>query len=400
MNITICGPINPSEFSDVLNYTDKLPNINRGASAVNTYVRELLRMGHKVVVVTQDVPSNEKDDIVLKGENLIIHIVHSNAGIYISHALSRFYMVTRLKKVLKGYIPKTDVLHAQWSYDYAYASMKFKKQVPVFCTVRDWAPYITTLQKGLKRWQWKAYTVMSNKVLGMEGVHLIANSEYTYNSIKKVFPAKEVAIIYNPIDKELILNKKIVIPAKDEFVTIASSVFEFRKNIRRLLEAFHQFHTKHPEVFLNVIGDYSGHKKEIESLKASSLLDGVRLLGSMRHRQLIEIIDKCTCLVHPALEETFGNILLEGMARRVVVIGGKKSGAVPAVLQNGRCGILCDVEKTESMVDAMEKALDKGVQDVLINSATTELNDKYNSEVIVYKHLMLYNKFLNNKIVQ
>ena len=396
MNITICGPINPSEFSDTLNYTGSLPNINRGASAVNTYVRELLRMGHNVVVVTQEVPNDEKNDIVLTGEKLTIHIVHSNAGIYISHALSRFYMVSRFKKVLNGYIPKTDVLHAQWSYDYAYASMAFRKQVPVFCTVRDWAPYITSLQKGLKRWQWKAYTIMSNKVLGMDGVHLIANSEYTYNSIKKAFPTKEVAIIYNPIDKELILNKKLVVPEKEEFVTIASSVFEYRKNINRLLEAFHLFHKRHSEIVLNIIGDYSGHEKEIENLNASSLLEGVKLLGSMRHRQLIEIIDKCTCLVHPALEETFGNILLEGMARRVVVIGGYKSGAVPTVLQNGRCGILCDVVDTASIIEAMEQSLNEKERERLINTATKELNGKYNSETIVNKHLMLYNKYVKN----
>lgn len=396
MNITICGPINPSEFSKVLNYTGKLPNINRGASAVNTYVRELLRKGHNVVVVTQEVPSKEKKDIVLAGEQLTIHIVHSNAGIYVSHAFSRFYMVPRLRTVLKGYISKTDVLHAQWSYDYAYASMAFKEQVPVFCTVRDWAPYITSLQKGLKRLQWKAYTIMSNKVLETEGVHIIANSEYTHNSIKNALPFKEVDVIYNPIDKELILNQRLKDPDSVEFLTIASYVFEHRKNIQKLLEAFHVFRGRHPEIILNVIGDYSGREKEIEDLKASSLLDGVKLLGSMKHRQLIEIIDKCTCLVHPALEETFGNILLEGMARRVIVIGGEKSGAVPSVLQNGRCGILCDVENKESIVEALEMALDKEMRDKLINTATIVLNDKYNSETIVNKHLALYQKYIKS----
>ena len=107
---------------------------------------------------------------------------------------------------------------------------------------------------------------------------------------------------------------------------------------------------------------------------------------------VIAEIDKSTCLVHPALEETFGNILLEGMARRVVVIGGEHSGAVPFVLQNGKCGILCDVTSVESIVNAMEKSLDEKTAIQLLNDGTDYLLNTYSSDVVLNRHIDLFNQ--------
>ncbi len=394
MKIGICGPINPSEFKDFFPNRKQVPAINKGASAVNTYVRELLRQGHEVVVFTSAVPSNENKDIILNSEKLEIHIIHSTPGLFLTHALSRFYMVRRLRMYMRPYIKKIDVLHAQWTYDFALASKAYENVLPVFCTVRDWAPYITSLQKGMKYWQWRAYTIMSNSVLRANGIHLIANSEYTYDSIKKAYPSKDIAIIYNPIDKNLILEKRLKQPESIEFVSIASNLFEYRKNIYKLLEAFHVFHSRHPESVLNIVGNYSGHEKELEKLSSLSLLDGVRLRGLMGHQQLMEEIDNCTCLVHPALEETFGNILLEGMARCVLVIGGNKSGAVPQVLGNGEYGILCNVNDAESIVNAMEKSCDINCVEEIVHKASLNLRKKYSSDSIVNQHINLYNKYL------
>ena len=106
--------------------------------------------------------------------------------------------------------------------------------------------------------------------------------------------------------------------------------------------------------------------------------------------EVIAAIDDSTCLIHPALEETFGNILLEGMARCVCVIGGDKSGAVPLVLNKGKCGILCDVTSVASMVDAMKKALNLKETQSLIEEGTSRLLGSYSSDVILEKHLQLY----------
>ena len=56
MKICICGPVTPFELRDFISSEESVIELNKGASAVNTYVKELLRNGHEVVIVTSDVP--------------------------------------------------------------------------------------------------------------------------------------------------------------------------------------------------------------------------------------------------------------------------------------------------------------------------------------------------------
>ena len=58
-------------------------------------------------------------------------------------------------------------------------------------------------------------------------------------------------------------------------------------------------------------------------------------------------------LVHPSLEEAFGIAVADAMALGIPVIGGLNSGAVPWLLGEGTCGMLCDVCCAEKMAAAM-----------------------------------------------
>lgn len=386
MKIGICGPVNPTFLKDYLYEGQLIPDINKSANAVNTYVQELLRKGYTVIVITSDVPW-ESSDIIVKGERLLIHIVHSNPGLFFTHAISRVYMISRIKKTINRYIHDIDVLHAQWTYDFALAAKSYEKVVPVFCTVRDWCPYILSIQKGLKRLQWIIYYFIFKRVMSSDCIHFIANSEYTYKCIKQRYSNKSVSVIYNPIDNEYILSKKKYSISKPTFISIASDLSESRKNIGKLLVAFHKFKIIHEESVLKLVGENSLLKNQYEK---SRLLEGVEFCGVLNHKTLIDEIDKCTCLIHPSIEETFGNILLEGMARRVLVIGGKESGAVPQVLEGGRIGILCDVTSIDSILEAMEASCNMDKANEKIDNATNMLKNKYSSDIIAEQHLKLY----------
>lgn len=392
MNIGICGPINPSVLKDYFFAGQNIPSINKAATAVNTYVKELLRNGHNVIVVTCAIPGCS-EDLVLEGENLLVHIVHSNPSFYLTHALSRYYMIGRLRNVLKKYIDKIDVLHAQWTYDFALASKSFQYRLPVFCTVRDWCPYILSLQVGLKKIQWRMYHHIFSKVMDADNIHFIANSDYTYRCIKEQYPLKEISLIFNSIDKEYIVENISASDKKIVFISIANSLLEKRKNIYKLLRAFAIFHTEHPESILKLVGTISSDTPEWIQWNNEGLFNGVEICGHLNHDALIQEIDKSSCLIHPSLEETFGNILIEGMARGIPVIGGVNSGAVPQVLDNGKSGILCDVTSVPSIVEAMNKSCDRKEILSITSSATISLKKKYSSDIIMKRHLEVYNHF-------
>lgn len=390
MRICVCGPFNPQSIRAYLYSGQEIPSINTSASSVNIYVLELLRSGHTVIAITAAIPGVSKD-IVLKGDKLIVHVVHSNPGLWFSHAFSRFYMVKRIKKVISEYISQVDVIHAQWTYDFALAAKSFSKMIPVFCTVRDWCPYIISVQKGWRKIQWYAYYMIFRMVMDDDFIHFIANSEYTYHCVKKAYPSKNVSVIYNPIDKHLILSKKEISIQEPTFISIASSLVEDRKNIDTLIQAFHLFHKKHHNSQLKLVG---AGEDIIVKKYSQAMLDGIDFCGLLGHDELIDNIDMCTCLVHPSLEETFGNILLEGMARHVAVIGGQNSGAVPIVLEGGKSGILCDITDANSIEEAMEQSCNEEFTKGILAMATVSLYEKYSSYVIVEKHIELYSQYV------
>lgn len=401
MKIGIAGPVNPDELKDFLYKEQKIQPINKGATAVNTYIKELLRKGHSVIVFTSEIPSNEKESYIIVGEKLQIHVICSKPGVFLTHALSRIYMIRRLRNYMRNYINDIDVLHAQWTYDFALAAKAFECHLPVFCTVRDWCPYIMSLQKGLRNVQWKLYYCIFRKVMSSNNIHFIANSEYTYSQIIKMYPNKQIEIIYNPIDKDYILDKRLYELHNDVFISIAISLTEGRKNVYRLLEAFHLLRKERPNSQLKLVGNgFENSTKEYKLYSSLGLLEGVSLLGQLNHTKLIEEIDKSTCLIHPSLEETFGNILVEGMARRVPVIGGKNSGAVPQVLGNGVCGILCDVEDISSIKEAMNKACDKEYTKKIVEEATKNIKEKFSSDSIVNRQTTLYRIYCKNKVFE
>ena len=77
------------------------------------------------------------------------------------------------------------------------------------------------------------------------------------------------------------------------------------------------------------------------------LSDGVNFVGPVDPDELIDIYEQVDLMVHPSMEESFGMVLVEAMARKIPVIGGEKSGAVPWVLDNGKAGVLTDIRSPE-----------------------------------------------------
>ena len=82
------------------------------------------------------------------------------------------------------------------------------------------------------------------------------------------------------------------------------------------------------------------------------------------------------------------------MSRRIPVVGGDKSGAVPEVLDFGECGILCDVTDAKSIYNAMVESLNPTKRNSIVDKATKRLKEVYASNAIVKKHIDYYQRFL------
>lgn len=393
MKIGIVAPFNPMSIADCLD-ENNIPSINTSATAVNTLVSEFLLQGHHVVIFTLTTQLPQKY-CVLKGKGVSVHLVPSGLAPRVfgvrQFVLGQFYLPARLKNTIRKEINNIDVLHAHWTYEYAKAASKLSDLIPVFDTVRDWCPYQLSIMKGKKKIDWFLKYLTFKEVMNNSNITFIANSCYTQQMIIRAFPKKIVPIIHNPIDKKWILSHKKC-EVKHKIVSIASGLCSPRKNIGKLLEAFAKYRELHPEAQLHLVGNYDQTSENYKEWKLKGWFDGVFFHGSMAHEQLAALLDEMTFMVHPSWEETFGNILLEAMSRGVPCIGGEDSGAVPDVLGHGKYGLICDIRNAQSILEAMEKMGDIETYTTIQNQATTMLKETYSSDVIVRRHIEIFEK--------
>lgn len=397
MTIGIISYFNPMECKDYLHAGQIIPNINKAASSVNAITLGLLQAGHRIIVITS---YDEKGPVIhLSGERLDVYIVSTYSNIPKARTFVRWYMVHRLKNELAKHISEMDVIHTHWTYDFALAATSHAKAKPVFCSIRDWSPIIQQYQKGIKaRLMWRLISgTLFKKVMANCLVHFIANSHYIYKLVKDTYPSVRCNIIENPVKKEFIIDSRAAYPSHPVFVSIAQDLLEDRKNYHGLLVAFSRFHISHPDAKLILIGKHDSSSAIYKQWKQAGLTANVELMGFVDHDRLIDILDHASALIHPSLEESFGNTLLEGMARRLPVIGGKDSGAVPYVLGHGKYGILCDVKNPDEMAVALEDALDIERMLPMLDSATDYLKNELTNEIIAQKHIKLFSESIEDK---
>lgn len=394
MNIGIISPFNPQSIADYLNEKD-IPQINNSATAVNTLVYEFLEQGYHLKIFT--VYDNYcREYKIIRGKNVEVYLIPKGilpSYIDFKHCFltSTLYLPNRIADVVKREVSMLDVLHAHWTYEYARAATFFSKKIPVFITVRDWCPYILSVQKGIKRkLSWMIKYHIFKQVMADERVVFIANSLYTHQMITKAYPHKNVPVIPNPIDKNWIVEKKSACN-EHQIISIAKGLHDRRKNITLLLTAFSLYHKKYPEAKLHLVGNYSSHEAMFIEWKQKGLLNDVVFYGELPHNDLVALLDKMSFMVHASLEETFGNILLEAMSRGVPCVGGAESGAVPEVLGYGKYGIMCNVEDSQSIYEAMERMNDQQTYQRYVASCHSMLLQNYSSDIVVKRHIDLFN---------
>jgi len=345
MNIGIAGPFLYSELAGLLDQRYRsmpdLPN-GMGGTAVNLLVRGLVEGGHDVVLFTLDTGVTE--EVILDGPNLRVCI-----GQYRPRARYRgldFFWQERnyLKSAIQREQP--DIVHAHWTYEFALGALA--SGVPTVITIRDWAPLIFRYYRNIYR--------LIRLVMDWQTFHkskcLIANSPYIADLVLKKWKIK-IPVIPNPIEDSFIRLDMREIPTEAKTIVAINSGMGARKNVESLIRAFQNIRLKLPDCRLLLIGsDFAPGEKAEKWAENQNLNEGIDYAGVKTREEIMVILDNAALLIHPSLEESFGNILVEAMARCVPVVAGNDSGAVPWVLDNGRAGILCDVNAPSSIASA------------------------------------------------
>ena len=298
-----------------------------------------------------------------------------------------FFEVRSLRRLMANMAEPPDLFHAHWTYEFALSIAH--RPEPKVITLRDWPREILNLNRNL---YWFMRYVMACRALRLPGVTYLANSPY----LAALYAAKyqrAIPVIPNAIEDAFILPApRQYDPENRRVLFIGDS--KKRKNATVLLQAIKRLRTDGFSVELDMLGIYSDDP-QVKKWRGEGLLEGVNICGRVGRDELAGFIDRAALLAHPALEESFGNIFLEAMARGVPVIGGKNSGAVPWVLGNGKAGWLCDVTKPEELARGIGELLGSAITyGKYAESGHAWCREKFSLASVVAAHLELYNTVL------
>lgn len=352
MKIGVAGPVELNILAKFLyrnqkKITKKVKGL--GGSQVTQLVQEYLGQGYKVSVYTLDRSLKENETLHLNGKKLDIFIGSFNRG-----RLMIFDFMAKERVCLKNFIlkDKPDVVHAHWTYEYAQASIESK--IPHLITIRDWAPTILKLIPNPYRLM---RYILNNNVI-KKSKTLVANSPYIAKKIKKIYNLRPL-VIPNGISNIYLKSKPKKLNVKLPVIISITNGFGKLKNIKSLIKAQNLL-TKNfnQKIKLKLVGQdmEKGGLAHKWVIKNDLNLD-IAFLGLLPRKKVINELSNSDIMVHPSLEESFGNTLLESMACKVPVIAGNKSGATAWLLNYGKVGKTIDVKKPENIAKAVYKVL-------------------------------------------
>lgn len=310
-------------------------------------IRQYLDRGHEVAVITcaNQVPSPQS----WYGENISIHLSpRRRARLF----LVDFYKRERaflLKHILET---NPDIVHAQWTYEFAHAACD--SGFPYLVTTRD-APW--AIFRFTRSW-YRLYRALYSHLVVPKIENLSAVSEYVAETFRTTFRINDIHIIPNGLSEKFFNNKSKVLIGDDSLNFITVSGWDPWKNVKDLLRAFNQVNQKIPNANLLLIGrglDEAGPAREWANRRGLS--KGVRFLGPMSHALALDTLrNQGNIFVNTTLEESFCMTVLEAMAQGLPVVAYPDSGAVPWLLDYGKAGILAQKQNWFSFSEAMLSA--------------------------------------------
>lgn len=343
--------------------------------------------GHEVVLCTENFGSPAPR--VFYGKRIILFCAGTLPRAKMRAALYFRYEILQMISFLKKH--PCDVYHAHWLYDFALAAYGTNKEKTLI-TIHDWPEEI---RKSHNDFYWNRRCGLGEKMLYSDCAFTTV-SPYMKRKFMHIRPEKEIEVIPNFTDfcikKESLKEPRIESPV----IISINNGFDRRKNVPNLILAFSIIKKRIPGCILQLIGNEYGKNEsaEIWSRKHADI-DGIEFIGPLNHAQVISSIQQSDIFVHVSREESFGMVVLEAMSQGIPVVGGKDSGAVPWLLEDGRCGKLVDVEDYCAISDAVVDLLKGSVQWKIYSEAGMRRAGEFTVDIVGRKYLRKYETIVN-----
>lgn len=237
--------------------------------------------------------------------------------------------------------------------------------------------------------------LIMNYIVLNKARHLSTNSQYLYNLLGNR-DKKKARIITNFFSTNLeeIASMQV---EKSNFILSVSNGFGRRKNIDTALKAFAIARRSHPDIEYHLIGDGMeiGGPAHVHAIE-NNIADGVHFIGSISYFKVIEKMKKALIFLHPSREESFGMTVLEAMVIGTPIVGGKKSGNIPYLLDHGNAGMLCDINSPKDIAKGVLKLLENpDLSKRVSKKAEKFAKANFSEDIIAEAYLAYYRDIIN-----
>lgn len=181
---------------------------------------------------------------------------------------------------------------------------------------------------------------------------VVAISDYVKNTAIKALgiPPGRLARIYNGVKT---LEPPPAVPGQSRYILCVGSL-QPHKNLPRILRAFRNLRTRHPELQLRLVGRRQARFTDDPAMAELMQTPGLEFLGYVSDSELARAYADAALFCYPSLEEGFGLPVLEAMSLGTPVITSNVS-CLPEIA--GDCARLVDPFSEEAIEGAMREIL-------------------------------------------
>ncbi|HEX6274491.1 MAG TPA: glycosyltransferase family 4 protein [Polyangiaceae bacterium] len=177
-----------------------------------------------------------------------------------------------------------------------------------------------------------------------------ANSEFTRDNVRRIYGSVSVDVVYPTVEPPPVERRSGA--ARDGLRILTLTRLHAVKNLDTLIEGFAAFRRTQPRAELHIVGD-GPHKASLERLVAPLGLEGaVRIHGFLPDDDLAALSSSCDAFACVPLDEPFGMVFPESMARGLLVLGPNHGGPLE-ILDGGRLGEAVDPLDPEAVADGL-----------------------------------------------
>ena len=384
MKIVICGPVSLHLIRDLVDETDSEMPKGYQYPLAAYLARMLHARGHEVALVTSSTLT--RTTRVWHGERFRIY--HTPRRRFFrftldAYASERHYML----KAIRDFAP--DIIHAQWTYEFAHVAMT--SGYPTLVTARD-APW--TILRHAKT-PYRLYRALYAHYVIPRIERMSAISLYVADQIRKEYGYERgVELIPNGLSRALFSARPERAVDVDKAVSFISvSGWDPRKNVKTLLRAFDQVRRGLPDAKLILIGRGLGVGERGGTwARRQHLAEGVEFRGALSHTEMLQNLqEEGAVFVHSTLEESFCMTVLEAMAQGLPAVVLPDSGAVPWVVGDGAAGKIANSQSSESLSQAMLMvATDVNLREQLAGAGYDRALSMFDLETVVDRYLEEY----------